>query len=251
MEKGQIGLKLTAREHAHIFGEGRGFGGEGRGVLLRQIILGGQDGLVNVLGLVLGVASATKDSHIIIVAGIAATFAESLSMAAVAYTSSRAEEDHYYAELEREKREIKEVPDIERKEVELIYYKKGFRGKALADIVKHITSDEKLWVDVMMSEELGLADAKSINPKREGLVVGLSSFGGSIIPLVPFVLVGDVQTAMMLSAGISLLTLFAAGAIKARITIGNWFKSGLEMLVIGGLAGIAGYAVGMLIGVKN
>lgn len=244
-------LLLTEREQKHIYGEDRGLGGGNRGTLLRQIILGGQDGLVNVLGLVLGVASATAESRIIIVAGIAATFAESLSMAAVAYTSSRAEEDHYYAELEREKREIKEVPDIERKEIELVYYKKGFRGKALANIVRHITSDEKLWLEVMMSEELGLADAKNINPRREALVVGLSSFGGSLIPLAPFVLMGDVRAAMMVSAGISLLTLFAAGAIKARITIGNWFKSGIEMLAIGGLAGIAGYVVGVLLGVKS
>ncbi|VVB58965.1 VIT family protein [Candidatus Anstonella stagnisolia] len=242
-------LILTEREQKHIYGENAK--GGNKGVLLRQIILGGQDGLVNVLGLVLGVASATKDSQIIIVAGIAATFAESLSMAAVAYTSSRAEEDHYHAELAREKREVKEVPEIERKEVELIYYKKGFRGKALSDVVKHITSDEKIWVDVMMNEELGFGDVKDINPRREGLVVGISSFAGSLIPLVPFVLIGDVQLAMLMAAGISLLTLFAAGAIKAKITIGNWFKSGLEMLMIGGLAGIAGYAVGALLGVKN
>lgn len=250
-EKMHEGVKLSESERKHIYGEGRGFGGSAKGELLRQVILGGQDGLVNVLGLVLGVASATAESRIIIVAGIAATFAESLSMAAVAYTSSRAEEDHYYSELEREKREIKELPDIERKEIELIYYKKGFRGAALAQIVRHITSDEKLWLDVMMKEELGLGDAGSINPKREALVVGVSSFAGSLIPLVPFVAVSDVPVAMALSAGISLLTLFAAGALKAKITVGKWYKSGFEMLAIGGLAGLAGYAVGALLGVKN
>lgn len=55
---------------------------------LRDIILGGQDGLVNVLGIVLGVAAASRDERIIMAAGLAATFAESFSMAAVAYTSS-------------------------------------------------------------------------------------------------------------------------------------------------------------------
>ena len=246
-----VGVKLTQREREHIFAERGGFGGGGKGEILRQVILGGQDGLVNVLGIVLGVATATMDASVIIIAGIAATVAESLSMGAVAYTSSRAEQDHYWAELEKEKREIREMPEIEKKEIELVYYKKGFRGKALASIVRHITSDEKLWLDVMMNEELGLADAKNINPAKEALVVGLASFGGSLMPLAPFVLVADVQSAMVASAALSLLTLFVAGAIKAKITIGNWAKSGLEMFAIGGLAGIAGYAVGALLGVKN
>ncbi len=64
-----------------------------RGVLLRDIILGWQDGVVNVLGLVLGVATATDSTRLIIISGLAALFAESASMAAVAYTSSKAAKD--------------------------------------------------------------------------------------------------------------------------------------------------------------
>jgi len=73
---------------------------------LSNIILGGQDGLVNVLGVVLGVAAATNDTRIVLVAGLAATFAESVSMGAVAYTSTRADSDFYESEREREYRHI-------------------------------------------------------------------------------------------------------------------------------------------------
>src|SRR5258708_4638057 len=62
---------------------------------LRDVILGGQDGLVNILGICLGVSAATSDVQILIVAALAATFAESISMGAVAYTSSLAQRDHY------------------------------------------------------------------------------------------------------------------------------------------------------------
>src|ERR671939_1387613 len=78
---------------------------------LRDIILGGQDGLVNVLGLVLGVAAATAQLRIIVVAGLAATFSESIAMAGVAYTASLAERDYYLAQLAKEKREVEELPD--------------------------------------------------------------------------------------------------------------------------------------------
>ena len=98
---------------------------------LPDIILGGQDGIVNVLGVILGVAAATVSSKIIIVAGLAATFAESISMAAVAYTSKLAEADYYQSELEREEWEIKNVPEGEKEEIKALYENYGFKGKVL------------------------------------------------------------------------------------------------------------------------
>ncbi|MBI2107584.1 VIT1/CCC1 transporter family protein, partial [Candidatus Woesearchaeota archaeon] len=98
--------------------------GEGRSGL-RDTILGGQDGLVNVLGIVLAVATATSSTKVVLIAALAATLAESISMAAVAYTSSKAARDFYYRQLETEKREIEEMPEIERKEIKDIYYQKG------------------------------------------------------------------------------------------------------------------------------
>ncbi|MEM3126583.1 MAG: VIT1/CCC1 transporter family protein [Candidatus Woesearchaeota archaeon] len=65
---------------------------------LKDIILGGQDGIVNVLGLSLGVAEATNDVNVVIIAGLAGTAAESISMAAVAYTSAQASRDYYISE---------------------------------------------------------------------------------------------------------------------------------------------------------
>src|SRR5665213_2210063 len=125
-----------------------------KGNRLSDVILGGQDGLVSILGLLLGLAAATKSTRIIIAGGLATIFAETLSMAAVAYTSKMADRDHYAAERVREVNEIKEVPDTERQEIVDIYSTKGFSGKLLEDIVRHVTADEKLWVDTMMKEEL-------------------------------------------------------------------------------------------------
>ncbi len=218
----------------------------GDGSLLRQIVLGGQDGLVNVLGILLGVAAATSDAYVVIVAGLAATFAESLSMAAVAYTSCRASQDHYKSEYEKEEREIREIPEVEKTEIGLIYMKKGFRGKALASIVKKITSDKKLWLDTMMKEELGLYESGEVEPAREALVVGAASFVGSILPLLPFFFL-PVGQASISSVAFSILILFAAGACKAKLTTGVWWKSGFEMALIGGLAAGAGYLVGAAI----
>src|SRR3989344_1485983 len=207
------------------------------GSKLRDVILGGQDGLVNVLGVILAVAYATNDARIVIIAGLAATFAESISMAAVAYTSFNAERDYYRSELERERNEIRDI-----------YYRKGFRGNLLSSIVKKITSNKKLWLDIMMKDELNLHEDRTTNPGKSAFVVGISAFIGSVVPPASFFFlpVGD---AIATSLVVSTLTLFISGAVKARITIGNWLRSGLEMAAIGMAAAIVGYAIGASLGV--
>lgn len=212
---------------------------------LSEIILGGQDGLVNVLGVILGVAAATNDPRIVFAAGMAATFAESVSMGAVAYTSTLANNDLYKSEKEREYRHIHLVPELEVEEIRHLYAQKGFEGETLEKIVEVITSNPDVWVEVMMSEEHQLQP-----PERQGgaiksaLVVGGAAIVGSLIPLVPFALL-PVGVSMIVSIIISALTLFAVGAYKAKVTVGSPGKSGLEMAVIGTLSALVGYAVGL------
>jgi VIT1/CCC1 family predicted Fe2+/Mn2+ transporter len=218
-----------------------------RGSRLRDVILGWQDGLVNVLGVILGVAAATTATKFVLIAGLAATFAESISMAAVAYTSLKAQQSHYQKELEREKKEIEEVPDMERKEIKDIYFQKGFRGPLLAQIVKKITSSKKTWLDIMMKEELDLSEEKE-SASKSALIVGISALIGSLVPLVPFFLL-QIQDAIIGSLAVSLAVLFAIGAIKAKVTVGSWLRSGAEMSVIGMGAALVGYLIGSFFGV--
>ncbi len=217
------------------------------GADIRDVILGGQDGIVNVLGLVLGVASAIPSTQIVIISGLAATFAESISMAAVAYTSSRAVNDAYKAEYEREEREVRDVPEMEREEIREIYRQKGFKGRDLEKIVKVITSNKKVWIDTMMSEELHLYKAENANPWRVAGVVGFSSLIGSFIPLLPFFLF-PIQQAIWWAIGFATLVLFAGGFVKAKLTTGNALRSGLEIVIVGMVAAIAGYLIGSFLG---
>ncbi len=218
----------------------------GRGKTLKEFILGAQDGIVNVLGLILGVAIATNEVKIVLVAGISALFAESISMGAVAYTSSKAARDFYRRELKTEKREIKEVPKEEENEIKSIYHKKGFRGKLLSDIVKKIISDKKLWVETMMKEELRLFPDDYDTPIKSGLFVLGATVAGSLIPLVPFFFL-SVKSGMISALALSLIVLFAVGAVKSKLTIGDWKKAGTEMAIIGIVTAVAGFIVGKLL----
>ena len=213
---------------------------------LSDIILGGQDGLVNVLGVILGVAAATSDPHLVLVAGLSATFAESVSMGAVAYTATLAQADFYESEREREYRHIQEVPKLEEEEVREIYAKKGFRGELLDRIVETITANKDIWVAVMMAEEHQLTPTDRGVAVKAALIVGFSAIIGSLIPLAPFAFL-SVQTSMWASVIVTAFVLFIVGAYKARKTVGTPGKSGLEMAIIGTLSALAGYIVGVLL----
>lgn len=210
-----------------------------------DIILGGQDGLVNVLGVILGVAAASADLRIIIAAGLAATFAESVSMGAVAFTSISARRDFYLSELAREKKEMEEMPEVEREEIREIYRKKGFSGKLLEQIVQKITSDEKVWLDTMMREELGLEPVEEGQTIRSSITVFVAAMAGSFIPLTPFFFL-PVGQGIAISFIVSAITLFVVGVYKARVTVGRPFRSGLELMVIGMMAALIGYVIGLL-----
>jgi VIT1/CCC1 family predicted Fe2+/Mn2+ transporter len=228
-------MSENAATEAHSTGSG-----------LRDMILGGQDGLVNVLGVVLGATAAAPDSRVIISIGLAATFAESLAMGAVAYTSFQAESEHYQSELEREKREIKEVPDTERQEVREIYQRMGFEGRLLEDVVEQICSNEKVWLDVMMSDELGLKPIAPGGVARTALSVGFSCMVGSLVPLLPFFFLplGVSLPASLLFSG---LVLFLMGYYKGKATLGRVWRSALELTVIGLCSAVAGYAISLLV----
>jgi len=213
---------------------------------LSDFILGAQDGLVNVLGVVLGIAAATNDARIVLVAGLATTFAESISMGAVAYTTTLADADLYQSEREREYRHLVETPNLEIKEIRDIYSSKGFKGELLDRIVGTITANQDVWVAVMMAEEHRLAPVDRKTAFRAAWVVGLSAVIGSLIPVAPFLFL-SVATSMWMSMLVTALALFAIGAYKARMTVGKPMRSGFEMMIIGTLSALAGYLVGVLL----
>ncbi|MDQ3099468.1 MAG: VIT1/CCC1 transporter family protein [bacterium] len=214
---------------------------------LRDVILGGQDGLVNVLGVVLGVSAATSDKRILIAAGLAAAFAESISMAAVAYTSFISERDHYLKERQREEEEIKTVPDVEKQEIRYIYATKGFEGELLEKIVEKITSNDRIWVDTMMQEELHLEPVETKDVLKTSVIVGIAAIIGSIIPLFPYFFL-DGSPAFYASLIVSAIALFSVGAYQAKIFIGDWRRLGIQMVVIGIGAALIAYQIAGLFG---
>lgn len=217
---------------------------------LADVVLGGQDGLVNVLGVVLGVAASTGNTGVVLAAGLAAAFAESISMAAVAYTSTVAQNEVFESERARERRHVAVVPELEREEVRDIYAHKGFSGELLDRVVETITANKEVWVAVMMAEEHHLTHFERRRSLRSACVVGLSALVGSLVPLAPFLLM-PARTGVWFSVVVAALTLFLFGALKGRITVGRPLRGGLELATIGTVSAMVGYAIGAMLPVPS
>ena len=219
-----------------------------RPTLLSDFILGSQDGLVNVLGILLGLVAAGTPAHFVLIAGLSALAAESLAMAAVAYTSTESRRKLYHSEVAREEREMREVPEMEREEVRVILRNWGFEGAEVEDMLQRIEKKPKAWLEMMMAFELNLSPIESGAPRESALVVGGSTLVGHLIPLIPFFfLLSDTITASYTSVILSAVTLFVIGWYEAKLTIGNLWKSGIRMLVIGLGSGFAGFLIGLAI----
>jgi vacuolar iron transporter family protein len=215
--------------------------------LLSDFILGCQDGMVNVLGILLGLSAATASPHLIIIAALAALGAESVSMGAVAYTSTLARRRVYESERAKEIAEMRDLPDMEREEVRTIFRNWGFEGDELEEMVRKVEAKPKAMLELMMAFELNLSTVPADQPRNSAFTVFASTVVGSAIPLVPFLVPGVSATTSAVSAVVvSAIALFGIGWYEASITVGPFWKAGLRMLLIGMGAGLVGFLIGVL-----
>ncbi len=218
-----------------------------QGRAIREVIYGSTDGLVTSLGFVIGVFGALHDSRIILITGIAGATAGALSMGFSAYISSKSQSEFFLAEIDRERREMREMPNKEREEVRKIYRAKGFKGEELEMVVRRITSDPKVWLRCMMEEELGLIVETFDTPWMVGAITAASYTLAAFLPILPYVWKIPDQ-AFIWSVGISVAVLFGLGAAKTKLTKLSPWRSGFELMTIGLISAGVGYAIGRLTG---
>ncbi len=215
-----------------------------------DLVYGGLDGIVTTFAIVSGVAGAALGAGVILILGLANLLADGLSMATGAYLSSKSEREYYQRERAREAWEVEHTPEGERVELIEIYQAKGYSRQEAERMVEIQTRDRERWVDAMMVHELGL-----LPDERKPLLSALATFAAFVaagaLPLSVYLLGLAVPiapaVAFPVSFVLSALALFALGAAKVLVTEGSWLRSGLEMLVVGGLAAGVAYLVGHLL----
>jgi VIT1/CCC1 family predicted Fe2+/Mn2+ transporter len=218
-----------------------------KGRAIREVVFGVHDGLITTIGFLSGVNAASASWRVIVIAGVAEAFAQTLSMGFGAYLSTKSEREFYEREIARERLEIETAPEKERDEMRQIYRSKGFPEDEVEMVVARMTANKEHWLKAMMMEELGLIEERFDNPVRVGLLIGVSSLVGAFLPILPYFFL-ELRWAFTASVGLAAAALFATGAGKTLLTRKAWWRSGLEMMAIGLLVSVAGYGIGHFLG---
>jgi VIT1/CCC1 family predicted Fe2+/Mn2+ transporter len=212
---------------------------EGSGI--RDATLGANDGLVSVLTILAGAAGAATGKTVLLL-GIAALVGGAISMGIGAFVSAKAYRAYFAKELQRELREMKELPDVEREEIREIYRGRGFEGELLDQVVDTITSNPTVWLRVMMQEELGLSEGFG-EPLGAALTVSLAFLLGGAVPIIPFLFVAGVG-GLGLSFLFTAVALLVGGAIRAKFTGENLARAGAELIAMAAVGVAAAYGIG-------
>jgi VIT1/CCC1 family predicted Fe2+/Mn2+ transporter len=208
---------------------------------VRDVIIGMSDGLTVPFALAAGLSGAVDRPFLVLVAGVAEMAAGSIAMGLGGFLAAKSESETYESELRRERREIVELPEVERLEVEQILADYGLTGGALEAATDQIVSDPERWVNFMMREELQLERPEPGRARRSALTIGLSYLAGGAIPLFPYLLPVTISHALLISVAITLVALAVFGAVKARFTGVPVLRSSIQTLLVGGTAAAAAY----------
>jgi vacuolar iron transporter family protein len=213
---------------------------------IREIVFGAQDGLLVPLGVVSSVAGAFSNNHIVIVAGISEALAGAFSMATGAYLSTQAEQQVHNAEILKERSEIKKNPKGKREEAILLHESMGLSRKDATVVVDGLLNSSKAFFSALVYNKFGIDPEPERTPTGDAISIGLSYLFTAMIPLLPYFFLNTAR-ALPVSIGLTLLTLFSLGILKAKLAFLPMLKSGLQVMLIEGFSGLGGYLLGTLL----
>ena len=203
---------------------------------VRDVVIGMSDGLTVPFALAAELTGAVSTSHIILTAGLAEIAAGSIAMGLGGYLAARGDAEHYDSERVREEQEVKTVPDVEAKEIESIFRTYGLTAEESAPVVQALQRNPNAWIDFMMRFELGLEEPDPKRALTSAATIAGSYIAGGFIPLAPYIVIHHAPTALLWSAGVTLVALIVFGYVKGKVSGTSSGRSALQTALIGGLA---------------
>jgi vacuolar iron transporter family protein len=236
MDSAGMGTRLDAeRRKASLLGD------------IREAIFGAQDGLVSTLAVVSTVSGATNERYPVLIAGIATGLAGIFSMAAGEYLSSKSQREIALAQIAQERERVATRRDDVRAELAYLLSEDGLPDPEAAQVATIMARNPEVLLNSKVAKEYGVAVEEAHGSPLQGAVVMGIAFGlGALAPILPYLLL-PVGVAVYLSVAVTAGVLFAIGVVKTRWTRGNPLGSGIEILVIGALAGVVGYFFGSIL----
>lgn len=213
---------------------------------LRAAVLGANDGIISVSSLAIGIATASTTRDPILLATIASLVAGALSMAAGEYVSVSSQTDIEKADIKREAKELKEMPEMELKMLVQIYEQRGLKKETAMLVAKELTEHDPLAAHVR--DELGITDINQANPIQAALASGGAFTAGGILPLL-VVLFAPIENMEYYLYGFTIISLVILGAVSAKTGGSSISKAIVRIVIWGtiamGLSALVGYIFGV------
>jgi len=218
---------------------------------LKEIVYGGNDGIVTTFAVVAGFTGASIGSAIstysfltVLLFGLSNLFADGLAMGLGNFLSVRADKDIYSTERAKELHEIRQEPEMEKAETSYILQQKGFTKQQAETITDIYAQNETYWVEFMMKNELEMQNPEGENAFMNGIATFFSFVLFGFIPILPYLLISNIQTAFMSSCLSTLSALILLGFVKGKVAKKNLLTSIFEVVAIGGTSAIVAFFVG-------
>ncbi len=212
---------------------------------LRAGVLGANDGIVSVAGIVIGVAAATEDRGPIFAAGVAGLAAGALSMALGEYVSVSTQRDTEKALLAKERRELAEYPEEEFEELVGIYRSKGLSPETAQTVARELTEHDAFAAHVDV--ELGIDPDELTNPWHAAISSAVSFTVGALLPMLAILLPGP-SVRIPITFFAVLVALAVTGWISARLGGADATRATQRVVIGGALAMVVTYAIGRAMG---
>ena len=218
---------------------------------LKEIVYGGNDGIVTTFAIVAGFAGAGAEGAAVVgtlavlLFGLANLFADAAAMGLGAFLSSRSERDVYMANRAKELHEIEHNAEFERRETIELLMERGISetdANGFADLYQR---NPDFWADFMMQYELGMSDPREDNPAMNGLITFIAFIAFGAIPLVPYFLLDPVEATFYLSVMATFGALVLLGVLRWYVTRENALRSIGETVLVGGICAVIAFGVGL------
>lgn len=214
---------------------------------LRAGVLGANDGIVSVAGIVVGVAGATTDATTIATAGIAGLVAGALSMAGGEYVSVSTQRDTEQAQLRLEKQELKAMPEAEERELAEIYEEKGLSPDLAAEVARELSEKDALQAHA--EAELGIDPDNLTSPWQAAWASLVAFTVGALLPLLSIVWTAT-SARVWACASAVVVGLALTGFISAKLGDARVGRAIARNVGVGALTMVVTYYVGVLFGVS-
>lgn len=219
---------------------------------LKEIVYGGNDGIVTTFAVVAGFAGAemyatgTQVATVaVLLFGLANLFADATAMGLGAFLSSRSEQDVYNAVRARERHEIEHNPDFERRETIELLEDRGVTtedANSFADLYQRYPD---LMTDFMMNYEIGMSDPSDGSPALSGFATFIAFICFGVIPLFPYFVLDPAFHTFIISVIATFLALVLLGLVRWRVTQETVLRCVIETVGVGGVCAVVAYVVGI------